>query len=130
MGVAGTNDDIRVFHQPDWAAKLGEAHTLSIPTLSAIWYMDDVPASEVPRSKLSAWYPRVEGGQENYAKAVEVAGGIGIIAGCTAVETSTERTRTACQPRRDGTASQTIRAPSKTASNPSRRRQLTCKSTS
>ena len=45
---------------------------IAIPTLSAIWYTDDVPAEAVPTSKLSAWYSRVDAnGKENYAKAVE-----------------------------------------------------------
>lgn len=52
-------------------ASIGALVFIAIPTLSAIWYTDDVPAAAVPKSKLSAWYPRVEGGKENYAKAVE-----------------------------------------------------------
>ena len=52
-------------------ASIGALVIIAIPTLSAIWYDDDVPAEAVPTSKLSAWYPRVEGARENYAKAVE-----------------------------------------------------------
>jgi cytochrome c oxidase subunit 2 len=52
-------------------ASIGALVIIAIPTLSAIWYTDDVPAESVPTSKLSVWYPRVEGGRENYAKAVE-----------------------------------------------------------
>ena len=52
-------------------ASIGALVVIAIPTLSAIWYTDDVPAESVPTSKLSAWYPRVEGTRENYAKAVE-----------------------------------------------------------
>jgi cytochrome c oxidase subunit 2 len=52
-------------------ASIGALVIIAIPTLSAIWYTDDVPAESVPTSKLSAWYPRVEGGRENYAKSVE-----------------------------------------------------------
>jgi cytochrome c oxidase subunit 2 len=52
-------------------ASIGALVVIAIPTLSAIWYTDDVPAEAVPTSKLSAWYPRVEGTRENYAKAVE-----------------------------------------------------------
>ena len=52
-------------------ASIGALVIIAIPTLSAIWYTDDVPAEAVPTSKLSAWYPRVEGTRENYAKSVE-----------------------------------------------------------
>ena len=52
-------------------ASIGALVVIAIPTLSAIWYTDDVPAEAVPTSKLSAWYPRVEGTRENYAKTVE-----------------------------------------------------------
>ena len=52
-------------------ASIGALVIIAIPTLSAIWYTDDVPAEAVPTSKLSAWYPRVEGTRENYAKTVE-----------------------------------------------------------
>jgi len=52
-------------------ASIGSLVIIAIPTLSAIWYTDDVPAESVPTSKLSVWYPRVEGTRENYAKAVE-----------------------------------------------------------
>lgn len=52
-------------------ASIGALVIIAIPTLSAIWYTDDVPAEAVPASKLSAWYPRVEGGRENYAQTVE-----------------------------------------------------------
>ena len=52
-------------------ASIGALVIIAIPTLSAIWYTDDVPAESVPTSKLSVWYPRVEGARENYAKAVE-----------------------------------------------------------
>jgi len=52
-------------------ASIGALVVIAIPTLSAIWYTNDVPAEKVPASKLSAWYPRVEGGRENYAKTVE-----------------------------------------------------------
>ncbi|MFZ9400328.1 MAG: cytochrome c oxidase subunit II, partial [Opitutales bacterium] len=52
-------------------ASIGALVIIAIPTLSAIWYTDDVPAESVPTSKLSAWYPRVEGTRENYAKSVE-----------------------------------------------------------
>ncbi|NBV48582.1 MAG: hypothetical protein EBR95_05980, partial [Verrucomicrobia bacterium] len=52
-------------------ASIGALVIIAIPTLSAIWYTDDVPAESVPTSKLAAWYPRVEGGRENYAKSVE-----------------------------------------------------------
>ena len=52
-------------------ASIGALVIIAIPTLSAIWYTDDVPAESVPTSKLSVWYPRVEGGRENYAKTVE-----------------------------------------------------------
>jgi cytochrome c oxidase subunit 2 len=52
-------------------ASIGALVIIAIPTLSAIWYTDDVPAESVPTSKLSVWYPRVEGTRENYAKAVE-----------------------------------------------------------
>jgi cytochrome c oxidase subunit 2 len=52
-------------------ASIGALVIIAIPTLSAIWYTDDVPAESVPTSKLSVWYPRVEGGRENYAQSVE-----------------------------------------------------------
>ena len=52
-------------------ASIGALVIIAIPTLSAIWYTDDVPAAAVPTSKLSAWYPRVEGTRENYAQTVE-----------------------------------------------------------
>jgi len=52
-------------------ASIGALVISAIPTLSAIGYTDDVPAEAVPTSKLSAWYPRVEGTRENYAKTVE-----------------------------------------------------------
>jgi cytochrome c oxidase subunit II len=52
-------------------ASIGALVIIAIPTLSAIWYTDEVPAESVPTSKLSAWYPRVEGTRENYAKSVE-----------------------------------------------------------
>ena len=52
-------------------ASIGALVIIAIPTLSAIWYDDDVPAESVPTSKLSAWYPRLEGAKENYAKVVE-----------------------------------------------------------
>ena len=52
-------------------ASIGSLVFIAIPTLSAIWYTDDVPAESVPLSKLSAWYPRVEGARENYAATVE-----------------------------------------------------------
>ncbi|MEN9815998.1 MAG: hypothetical protein RLZZ412_1980 [Verrucomicrobiota bacterium] len=52
-------------------ASIGALVIIAVPTLSAIWYTDDVPAEAVPTSKLSAWYPRVEGGRENYAATVE-----------------------------------------------------------
>ena len=52
-------------------ASIGALVIIAIPTLSAIWYTDDVPAEAVPTSKLSAWYPRVEGTRENYAQTVE-----------------------------------------------------------
>jgi cytochrome c oxidase subunit 2 len=52
-------------------ASIGSLVIIAIPTLNAIWYTDDVPANYVPTSKLSVWYPRVEGTRENYAKAVE-----------------------------------------------------------
>lgn len=52
-------------------ASIGALVIIAIPTLSAIWYTDEVPAESVPTSKLSAWYPRVEGTRENYAKTVE-----------------------------------------------------------
>ena len=52
-------------------ASIGSLVIIAIPTLSAIWYTDDVPAESVPTSKLSVWYPRVEGTRENYAKTVE-----------------------------------------------------------
>jgi len=52
-------------------ASIGALVVIAIPTLSAIWYTDDVPAEAIPASKLSAWYPRVEGARENYAQTVE-----------------------------------------------------------
>ncbi len=52
-------------------ASIGALVIIAIPTLSAIWYDDDVPAESIPTSKLSAWYPRLEGAKENYAKVVE-----------------------------------------------------------
>ena len=52
-------------------ASIGALVIIAIPTLSAIWYTDDVPVESIPTSKLSVWYPRVEGGRENYAKTVE-----------------------------------------------------------
>jgi len=53
-------------------ASIGALVFIAIPTLSAIWYTNDVPAEAVPISKLSAWYPRVGAdGKDNYAKAVE-----------------------------------------------------------
>ena len=52
-------------------ASIGALVIIAIPTLSAIWYTDDVPAEAIPTSKLSVWYPRVEGGRENYAQTVE-----------------------------------------------------------
>lgn len=52
-------------------ASIGALVIIAIPTLSAIWYTDDVPAESIPTSKLSVWYPRVEGGRENYAQSVE-----------------------------------------------------------
>jgi cytochrome c oxidase subunit II len=52
-------------------ASIGALVIIAIPTLSAIWYTDEVPAEAIPASKLSAWYPRVEGARENYAKTVE-----------------------------------------------------------
>ena len=52
-------------------ASIGALVIIAIPTLSAIWYTDDVPVESVPTSKLSAWYPRLEGTKENYAKVVE-----------------------------------------------------------
>ena len=52
-------------------ASIGSLVIIAIPTLTAIWYTDDVPAESVPTSKLSVWYPRVEGTRENYAKSVE-----------------------------------------------------------
>ena len=52
-------------------ASIGALVIIAIPTLSAIWYTDDIPAAAVPTSKLSAWYPRVEGTRENYAQTVE-----------------------------------------------------------
>ncbi len=52
-------------------ASIGALVIIAIPTLSAIWYDDDVPDAAVPTSKLAAWYPRVEGAKENYAKVVE-----------------------------------------------------------
>lgn len=52
------------------SASIASLVFIAIPTLSAIWYTDDVPAEAVPFSKLSAWYPRVEGTRENYAQVV------------------------------------------------------------
>jgi len=52
-------------------ASIGALVIIAIPTLSAIWYTDDVPVEAIPTSKLSVWYPRVEGGRENYAQTVE-----------------------------------------------------------
>lgn len=52
-------------------ASIGALVIIAIPTLSAIWYTDDVPVESIPTSKLSVWYPRVEGGRENYAQTVE-----------------------------------------------------------
>lgn len=52
-------------------ASIGALVIIAIPTLSAIWYTDDVPVEAIPTSKLSVWYPRVEGGRENYAQSVE-----------------------------------------------------------
>ena len=37
-------------------ASIGSLVFIAVPTLSAIWYTDDVPAESVPKSKLSAWY--------------------------------------------------------------------------
>ena len=37
-------------------ASIGALVFIAVPTLSAIWYTDDVPAEAVPKSKLSAWY--------------------------------------------------------------------------
>ena len=37
-------------------ASIGSLVFIAVPTLSAIWYTDDVPAEAVPKSKLSAWY--------------------------------------------------------------------------
>ena len=37
-------------------ASIGALVFIAVPTLSAIWYTDDVPAESVPKSKLSAWY--------------------------------------------------------------------------
>lgn len=51
-------------------ASIGALVVIAIPTLSAIWYTDDVPVESIPASKLSAWYPRVEGARENYAPTV------------------------------------------------------------
>lgn len=52
-------------------ASIGALVFIAIPTLSAIWYTDDVPKEAVATSKLSAWYPRVDAnGKENYAKEV------------------------------------------------------------
>lgn len=53
------------------SASIASLVFIAIPTLSAIWYTDDVPAEAVPFSKLAAWYPRVEGTRENYAQVVE-----------------------------------------------------------
>lgn len=53
-------------------ASIGALVFIAIPTLSAIWYTDDVPAESVPASKLAAWYPRIGAdGKENYPKVVE-----------------------------------------------------------
>lgn len=53
-------------------ASIGSLVFIAIPTLSAIWYTDDVPEESVPTSKLAAWYPRVGAdGKENYPKVVE-----------------------------------------------------------
>lgn len=52
-------------------ASIGSLVFLAIPTLKGIWYQDDVPAELVPAARLSVWYPRVEGGVENYAEAVK-----------------------------------------------------------
>ena len=52
-------------------ASIGALVFIAVPTLSAIWYTDDVPAESVPASKLSAWYPRLEAGKEVYAKPLE-----------------------------------------------------------
>ena len=52
-------------------ASIGALVFIAIPTLSAIWYTDDVPAEAIPTSKLSAWYPHLdENGKENYPKAL------------------------------------------------------------
>jgi len=53
------------------SASIGALVFIAVPTLSAIWYTDDVPAESVPTSKLSAWYPRLNAGKEVYAKALE-----------------------------------------------------------
>ena len=37
-------------------ASIGALVFIAVPTLSAIWYTDDVPAESVAKSKLSAWY--------------------------------------------------------------------------
>jgi cytochrome c oxidase subunit 2 len=56
-------------------ASIGALVFIAIPTLSAIWYTDDVPAEAIPTSKLSAWYPQLdENGKENYSK--ELAGDV------------------------------------------------------
>lgn len=52
-------------------ASIGALVFIAIPTLSAIWYTDDVPAEAIPTSKLSAWYQHLdENGKENYPKAL------------------------------------------------------------
>ena len=52
-------------------ASIGALVLIAIPTLSEIWYTDEVPVESIPTSKLAAWYPRLDGAKENYAKAVE-----------------------------------------------------------
>ena len=52
-------------------ASIGALVFIAIPTLGAIWIDDDVPASAVPTSKLSAWYPRTISGVEQYAATLE-----------------------------------------------------------
>jgi cytochrome c oxidase subunit 2 len=51
-------------------ASIGALVIIAVPTLSAIWYTDDVPAESVPTSKLSVWYPRVQDGVEHYPATV------------------------------------------------------------
>ncbi len=42
-------------------ASIGSLVFIAIPTLSAIWYTDDVPVEAVPKSKLAAWYAPAAG---------------------------------------------------------------------